>query len=128
MQSLSSQVMAIVGIEMDQVRRTPQGDVSVPISMAYNHHHDTAVVGKSAALEELDMHELPRDVAGARHYMRLDKGKVWAPTNPTSASGFPTSAMFSDGESALGSWVGARRPFHAFLVPQRVPHGFTPRS
>ena len=32
------------------------------------------------------------------------------------------------GESVLGSWVGARRPFQAFLVPQRVPHGFTPRS
>ena len=32
------------------------------------------------------------------------------------------------GESVLGSWVGARRPFQAFLVPQRVSHGFTPRS
>ena len=32
------------------------------------------------------------------------------------------------GESVPGSWVGARRPFQAFLVPQHVPHGFTPRS
>ena len=32
------------------------------------------------------------------------------------------------GEPVLGSWVGARRPFQAFLVPQRVPRGFTPRS
>ena len=32
------------------------------------------------------------------------------------------------GESVLGSWVGARLPFRAFLVPQRVPHGFTPIS
>ena len=27
-------VMAIVGIEMDQVRKTPDGDVSVPITLA----------------------------------------------------------------------------------------------
>ena len=39
-----------------------------------------------------------------------------------------TSTFPSTGESVLGYWVGARRPFHAFLVPQRVPHGFTPRS
>ena len=44
--------MAIVGLEVDQVRRTPQGDVRVPINMAYNHHHDTAVVGAKARLEK----------------------------------------------------------------------------
>ena len=27
-----------------------------------------------------------------------------------------------------GSWVGARRPSHLFLIPDRVPCGFTPRS
>ena len=32
--------MAIVGYETDSVRKTPAGDVSVPINMAYNHHHD----------------------------------------------------------------------------------------
>ena len=31
--------------------------------------------------------------------------------------------------SVLGSWVGAPpAPFHPFLVPHRVPHGFYPRS
>ena len=30
--------MAVVGFEVDQVRRTPEGDVSVPINVAYNHH------------------------------------------------------------------------------------------
>ena len=29
--------MAVVGYETDSVRRTPAGDVSVPINMAYNH-------------------------------------------------------------------------------------------
>jgi hypothetical protein len=31
-----------------QVRKTPQGDVSVPITWAYNHHHDTAVVSANS--------------------------------------------------------------------------------
>ena len=29
--------MAVVGFEVDQVIRSPEGDVSVPISAAYNH-------------------------------------------------------------------------------------------
>ena len=44
----AGRTMAIVGIEMDQVRRGagPGGeDVSVPINCAYNHHHNTAIVG-----------------------------------------------------------------------------------
>ena len=32
------------------------------------------------------------------------------------------------GESVLGYWVGVRRCSRAFLVPQRVPRGVTPRS
>ena len=40
--------MAIVGIEMDQVRKTPQGDVPVPINMAYNHHHDVSDAGEQS--------------------------------------------------------------------------------
>ena len=29
--------MAVVGFEVDQVRKTPDGDVSLPINLAYNH-------------------------------------------------------------------------------------------
>ena len=29
--------MAVVGFEVDQVRKTPEGDVSLPINLAYNH-------------------------------------------------------------------------------------------
>ena len=32
------------------------------------------------------------------------------------------------GEPVLASWVGARRLAPPFLIPHRVPHGFTPRS
>ena len=42
-QRFDGKVMAIVGVEMDQVMKTPNGDVSVPINFAYNHvrtpHH-----------------------------------------------------------------------------------------
>lgn len=33
--------MAVIGLEWDQVRRTPGGDVSVPMNVAYNHHYGT---------------------------------------------------------------------------------------
>lgn len=95
-------VMAIVGLEMDQVRKGagPSGeDVSLPITLAYNHHHDTAVVGSNTELEELDMHDrrLAESPYGNRHFVRLDHGKVWAPKRYTTTAGNPTSAMFSDG-------------------------------
>ena len=32
------------------------------------------------------------------------------------------------GPGVLGSWVGVRHPFQSFLIPHRVPRGFTPRS
>ena len=43
--------MAIVGWEIDQVRRTPDGDVSVPISASYNHHYGTTIASAGARRE-----------------------------------------------------------------------------
>ena len=40
--------MAIVGWEIDQVMRTPDGDVSVPISATYNHHYVSQLIGAKA--------------------------------------------------------------------------------
>ena len=63
MQRFKGKVMAVIGMESDQVRKGagPNGeDVSVPISMAYNHHHDTAVVGSGSELEVIDLHEYAR--------------------------------------------------------------------
>jgi len=37
--------MAIIGWEIDQVRRTPEGDVSVPIHATYNHHYVSQLIG-----------------------------------------------------------------------------------
>lgn len=47
--------MAVVGFEMDQVRRTPDGDVSVPINIAYNHHFESKMVGHKAVLEKISL-------------------------------------------------------------------------
>mmetsp|Transcript_2949 Transcript_2949/g.6209 ORF Transcript_2949/g.6209 Transcript_2949/m.6209 type:complete len:755 (+) Transcript_2949:19-2283(+) len=48
----SGQGMAVVGFEVDQVRRTPSGDIPVPISVAYNHHFESTMVGGSASFRK----------------------------------------------------------------------------
>jgi hypothetical protein len=106
--------MAIVGMESDQVRKGagPNGeDVSVPITMAYNHHHDTAVVGGGSHLEIVDRHEAM--ASQGRDYIRLDKGQAWvAREHAPSTAGFPTSAMFSDGNG--GEY---RKSLHMYAPP-----------
>eukprot|EP00434_Breviolum_minutum_P004320 symbB.v1.2.003807.t1/scaffold192.1/size616647/18 len=52
--------MAVVGFEVDQVRRTDHGDVSVPITVAYNHHFETTMIGKAARFEQQEL-EGPND-------------------------------------------------------------------
>lgn len=46
--------MAVVGFEANQVRRTAQGDVPVPIDVVYNHHFESNMVGARAALERIE--------------------------------------------------------------------------
>ena len=45
--------MAVVGFELDQVRRTADGDVSVPITCSYNHHFESNMVGARASLHKV---------------------------------------------------------------------------
>eukprot|EP00658_Telonema_sp_P-2_P055629 TRINITY_DN44215_c0_g1_i1.p1 TRINITY_DN44215_c0_g1~~TRINITY_DN44215_c0_g1_i1.p1 ORF type:complete len:708 (-),score=147.60 TRINITY_DN44215_c0_g1_i1:102-2225(-) len=45
--------MAVVGVELDQGRRTPAGDVSVPINVAYNHHFESNMVGTKSKMSKL---------------------------------------------------------------------------
>lgn len=47
--------MAVVGFEVDQVRRTDHGDVSVPITVAYNHHFETTMIGKAARFQQQEL-------------------------------------------------------------------------
>ena len=101
-----------MGLEIDQVRKTPEGDVPVPINVAYNHHHDTAVVGKAARLVKVDRDD-PRFEQAGRKYVRLSGMKAWvAEEVEPSAQGLPTSAMFSDGNG--GEY---RKSLHAYAPP-----------
>lgn len=52
--------MAVVGFEIDQVRRTPTGDVQVPITVAYNHHFESTMIGKDAVFESQEL-QGPKD-------------------------------------------------------------------
>eukprot|EP00040_Diaphanoeca_grandis_P037212 m.241412 g.241412 ORF g.241412 m.241412 type:complete len:883 (+) comp33774_c0_seq2:100-2748(+) len=45
--------MAVVGFEIDQVRQTPEGDVSVPINVAYNHHFEAALSGANSRFKKI---------------------------------------------------------------------------
>lgn len=47
--------MAILGWEIDQVRRTPDGDVSVPISATYNHHFTATMIGAAARFDKVTL-------------------------------------------------------------------------
>ena len=49
----SGRGMAIVGYEIDQVRRTPDGDVSVPISASYNHHFNSFIAGTGVTMRKV---------------------------------------------------------------------------
>ena len=46
--------MAVVGFEVDQVIQTANGDISVPINAAYNHHFDGSLNnGAKSVFEKL---------------------------------------------------------------------------
>lgn len=46
--------MAVVGYEADQVMDTEEGERSVPITWAYNHHYVSYLTGKLSELRQLD--------------------------------------------------------------------------
>ena len=111
-QRFDGKVMAIVGIETDQVRKTPQGDVRVPISVSYNHHHDSAVVGKGTRLVRVHRDDPRAKNADPRKRIRLSHEHVLIDDASPSASGFPTAAWFTDGNG--GEY---RKTFHAYAPP-----------
>ena len=106
--------MAVVGFEVDQVRRTPEGDMQVPINFAYNHHFESNMVGAKSSLEKIKFtgasdprrlaimkergmgHEITKDT----HYVVHDN----APGNP-----IPTSQSFTAGNG--GEY---RKTFHGY--------------
>ena len=102
--------MAIVGYETDAVRKSPLGDISVPINMAYNHHHDVYLTGKHSRMETVayDPHDLTIPLMA-----RADPNHLTIPVE-TSASplSLPTSLHLADGNG--GEY---RKSYHGFPAP-----------
>lgn len=105
--------MAVVGFELDQVRRTPDGDVPVPISVTYNHHFESNMIGKHAALERVKLHgpDDPRlkDMQSCGHSAARGQEAWVARDLGTSRSGLPTKQAFG---AANGGEV--RKSFHGY--------------
>ena len=90
--------MALVGYETDQVMRTPEGDVPVPITWAYNHHFVAYMSGAYSELQQLQGEDL-KNPGMANHgaqatYMTLMREDMddLAPNSEV-----PTSQMISEG-------------------------------
>ena len=115
--------MAVVGLEWDQVRRTPAGDVSVPMSVAYNHHYGTVLLGADAALERVPASD--GRVPAAGHGPAVDSDGttlVVEDRNPNST--FPNSQAFfsqNGGEARLSFKGFAPGSVHA-SSPSSVAH------
>ena len=103
-------VMALVGFEADQVRRTPEGDVSVPITIAYNHHYGANLIGKGSRMEYVLRGPSPD---GRTLHQSPRPGFSLVPVeHEPSAAGFPTSLPF--GYSNGGEF---RKTYHALVPP-----------
>ena len=111
--------MAVVGFEMDQVRKTPDGDVSVPINVAYNHHFESNMIGGFATFEHQTFTgpEDPRLVAllAKRKGMNMAHGlpshdEAWVVANDgVDEQGLPSSVQFSGANG--GEY---RKSFHGY--------------
>lgn len=109
-QKFDGKAMAIVGYEVDQVRKTAEGDVSVPINVAYNHHHDAYIIGEGSKMERVRYDPLDPSVSPMA---RADPNFRLLPVEHTpSLRGLPTSAHFANGNG--GEY---RKSYHGFPSP-----------
>jgi len=105
---------AIVGWEIDQVRKTDKGDVSVPVSASYNHHYTAQIIGGSARFKKvmLDGPHDPRVEAlrqRSHGMVAIDQPHYLVEEGEESALGVPQWQWFS---SANGGEY--RKTFHGF--------------
>eukprot|EP00931_Biecheleriopsis_adriatica_P115974 TRINITY_DN91702_c0_g1_i1.p1 TRINITY_DN91702_c0_g1~~TRINITY_DN91702_c0_g1_i1.p1 ORF type:complete len:642 (-),score=85.73 TRINITY_DN91702_c0_g1_i1:25-1950(-) len=109
--------MAIVGWEIDQVRRTPAGDVSVPMSASYNHHWDSWMIGADASFRKVKVKgpkdplaaKLMKQQSGCGSNMAWDQPQYLIEGPDQSARGYPTRAALTSGNG--GEF---RKTFHGF--------------
>eukprot|EP01060_Flectonema_neradi_P036402 TRINITY_DN698_c1_g2_i1.p1 TRINITY_DN698_c1_g2~~TRINITY_DN698_c1_g2_i1.p1 ORF type:complete len:718 (+),score=175.93 TRINITY_DN698_c1_g2_i1:80-2155(+) len=106
-------VMAMTGYEVDQVFRTPQGDKSVPIYWAYNHHYCAWLLSNKTAR----MEKLPETDYSYGH--PLDWHVV-----DDSQSEYPTNQVISEGNGGefRKSYHGYPRKFAQLLQSPTTFH------
>lgn len=112
----SGRGMAIVGWEIDQVRRTPDGDISVPISASYNHHYNANLIGASASFRKVTF-KGPHDTRlkdAAKHQagcgqVAWDQPQYVVEGPELSSRGLPTSQAIMSGNG--GEY---RKTYHGF--------------
>lgn len=107
--------MAVVGFELDQVRRTAEGDVSVPLNVAYNHHFESTMAGSKAWHEKITLTG-PDDPQIAEyglnmmgHSMSMSAGTEHWVVRGADAEPIPTAQSFG---GANGGEV--RKSFHGY--------------
>ena len=66
--------------------------------------------------------------AGAAEFKLSDAAQQQLQHSFTPSGGAAASTSSVSVLLVLGSWVGARRPFPPFLVPNRAPHGSAPKT
>merc|ERR1719430_882270 len=106
--------MALVGYETDQVMRTPEGDVPVPITWAYNHHFVAYMSGAYSELQQLQGEELKNpgmnNHGASTHYLTFKREDI---EDENAGTEIPTSQFISEGNG--GEF---RKSYHGY------PKGF----
>eukprot|EP00908_Phaeocystis_cordata_P010999 Transcript_21841.p1 GENE.Transcript_21841~~Transcript_21841.p1 ORF type:complete len:550 (+),score=198.38 Transcript_21841:123-1772(+) len=108
--------MAILGYEVDQVRKKGDKDVdgsilaedvSVPINVAYNHHHDAFFTGKHSRMAKVPYDPSDKSIS---QMSRADPHFLHVPVEVSpSPHGLPTSAHL-----AAGNGGEYRKSYHGF--------------
>ena len=110
-QRFAGKTMAVIGYESDQVRKTPDGDVSVPITWAYNHHYIAYLMGANSKLVKAD----PKTFLEGEFSNMYDEREFYVPQDVDGAPGGQTpdgvmnAHLFSEGNG--GEY---RKTFHGY--------------
>lgn len=121
--------IAVVGFELDQVRRLDMNDstkdVSLPINVAYNHHYGIQLLGAGSrmGLEAIPEYD-PTDTSRIVHHPSPIPGYREVPIEHTpDANGLPTSMVFgySNGGEFRKTYHGLAPPFAQLVAsPQEI--------
>jgi len=95
-----NKTIAIVGYEADQVFKTPNGDVSVPIYWSYNHHYCAWILGANANLVY---------VPNSGHHNDHGLEGFWQVIGPETDTFIPNNQFISEGNG--GEY---RKSFHGY--------------